>query len=117
MLVSLLALSLKLLVCVCVCVQGPGIVVGEELKDVIRSHSDLDRDNATYSKKACKVSMAHLCHHLNPLPPSLPPSFSSQHYEALAKRAAENGHCVDVYACALDQTGLHEMRFLSNSTG
>ena len=31
------------------------MVVGEELKDPIRSHSDLDRDNATYSKKACKV--------------------------------------------------------------
>ena len=40
-----------------------------------------------------------------------------QHYEALAKRAAENGHCVDVYACALDQTGLHEMKYLSNLTG
>lgn len=24
---------------------------------------------------------------------------------------------MDVYACALDQTGLHEMRFLSNYTG
>jgi protein transport protein SEC23 len=75
------------------CSQGPGMVVGEELKDPIRSHSDLDRDNATYSKKACK------------------------HYETLAKRAADNGHCVDVYACALDQPGLHEMRFLSNYTG
>ena len=41
----------------------------------------------------------------------------TQHYEALAKRAAENGHTVDVYSCALDQTGLHEMKFLSNLTG
>ena len=24
---------------------------------------------------------------------------------------------MDVYACALDQTGLHEMKFLSNYTG
>ena len=40
-----------------------------------------------------------------------------QHYESLAKRAAENGHAVDVYACALDQTGLHEMKYLSNLTG
>jgi protein transport protein SEC23 len=75
------------------CTQGPGMVVGEELKDPIRSHIDLDKDNANYSKKACK------------------------HYEALAKRAAENGHCVDVYACALDQTGLHEMKYFSNLTG
>ena len=49
----------------------------------------------------------------NPL--SFPPPM--QHYEALAKRAADNGHCVDVYACALDQPGLYEMRFLSNNTG
>ena len=35
----------------------------------------------------------------------------------LAKRAAENGHTVDVYACALDQTGLNEMKYLSKYTG
>ncbi len=40
-----------------------------------------------------------------------------QLYEGLAKRAAENGHAVDVYACALDQTGSHEMKYLSNYTG
>ena len=48
--------SLSSCVCVCVCLlQGPGMVVGDELKDAIRSHSDLDRDNAKYSKKASKV--------------------------------------------------------------
>ncbi|CAF4361853.1 unnamed protein product, partial [Rotaria sordida] len=30
-------------------------------------------------------------------------------YEALANRAAVNGHVVDWYSSALDQTGLHEM--------
>ena len=40
-----------------------------------------------------------------------------QHYEALANRAANNGHCVDLYSCALDQTGLHEMRYLPTYTG
>ena len=40
-----------------------------------------------------------------------------QHYEALAGRAANNGHVVDIYNCALDQTGLHEMKFLPSSTG
>lgn len=38
-------------------------------------------------------------------------------YESLAKRVANNGHVVDIFACALDQTGLYEMRFLSNMTG
>lgn len=75
------------------CTQGPGMVVSEDLKDPIRSHMDLEKDTCKYHKKACKF------------------------YESLAKRAAENGHTVDVYACALDQSGMHEMRFLSNYTG
>ena len=33
-----------------------------------------------------------------------------KHYEALAKRASENGHAIDIYSCALDQTGLMEMK-------
>eukprot|EP01137_Pigoraptor_chileana_P023714 Opistho-2@90474 len=75
------------------CTQGPGIVVGNELKEPIRSHHDIEKDNAKYAKKA------------------------SKHYEALAKRAANNGHTVDVFSCAFDQTGLMEMKSLVNSTG
>ena len=41
----------------------------------------------------------------------------SQHYEALANRSANNGHIIDIYSCALDQTGLHEMRFCPKYTG
>uniref|UniRef100_A0A8C6WXG0 Protein transport protein SEC23 n=1 Tax=Neogobius melanostomus TaxID=47308 RepID=A0A8C6WXG0_9GOBI len=39
------------------------------------------------------------------------------YYEALANRSAVNGHSIDIYACALDQTGLLEMKCLSNLTG
>lgn len=42
---------------------------------------------------------------------------STQYYEALSNRAAENGHSIDIYACALDQTGLLEMKCCSNLTG
>lgn len=42
---------------------------------------------------------------------------SSQHYEMLANRTAANGHCIDIYACALDQTGLLEMKCCTNLTG
>lgn len=35
--------------------EGPGIVVGPELKEPIRSHHDIDRDNIKYFKKAVKV--------------------------------------------------------------
>lgn len=41
----------------------------------------------------------------------------SQHYETLANRSAANGHCIDIYACALDQTGLLEMKCCANVTG
>lgn len=75
------------------CTQGPGMVVDDELKHPIRSHHDIEKDNVKYMKKAMK------------------------HYEGLANRAANNGHIVDIYSCALDQTGLHEMKFCPRYTG
>ncbi|KAA8595212.1 hypothetical protein FQN60_012347 [Etheostoma spectabile] len=66
--------------------QGPGMVVGDELKTPIRSWHDIQKDNARHLKKATK------------------------YYEAMANRSAVNGHCIDIYACALDQTGLLEMK-------
>ncbi|XP_053945747.1 protein transport protein Sec23A isoform X2 [Anastrepha ludens] len=75
------------------CSQGPGQVVDDELKHPIRSHHDIHKDNARFMKKAIK------------------------HYDALALRAATNGHCIDIYSCALDQCGLMEMKQCCNSTG
>nr|XP_018900387.1 PREDICTED: protein transport protein Sec23A-like [Bemisia tabaci] len=75
------------------CSQGPGQVVNDDLREPIRSHHDIHKDNARYMKKAIK------------------------HYEGLAMRAAGNGHCVDIYSCALDQTGLLEMKSCCNATG
>jgi protein transport protein SEC23 len=40
-----------------------------------------------------------------------------KHYEALAERAAASGHAIDIYSCALDQTGLLEMKYCPNNTG
>jgi len=37
------------------CTSGPGMVVGEEKKDTIRSHIDLEKGAAKFSKKASKV--------------------------------------------------------------
>ena len=36
-------------------VQGPGMIVSHEKKDIIRSHHDLDKDTCRYTKKAAKV--------------------------------------------------------------
>jgi protein transport protein SEC23 len=73
--------------------EGPGLVVGEELKEPIRSHSDIVKDKAKYLGKATK------------------------YYEGLAKRAMTNGHAVDIFACSYDQVGLMEMRDLVKKTG
>ncbi|XP_069586754.1 protein transport protein Sec23A [Ranitomeya imitator] len=73
--------------------QGPGMVVGEELKTPIRSWHDIEKDNSKYVKKATK------------------------HFEGLATRAAASGHVIDIYACALDQTGVLEMKCCPNFTG
>ena len=35
--------------------EGPGLVVGPELREPIRSHHDIDRDNIKHYKKALKV--------------------------------------------------------------
>ena len=37
--------------------QGPGMVVGDELKTPIRSWHDIEKDNAKFMKKATKVSL------------------------------------------------------------
>jgi protein transport protein SEC23 len=39
--------------------EGPGLVVGPELREPIRSHHDIDRDNIKYYKKALKVCIPY----------------------------------------------------------
>lgn len=75
------------------CTIGPGMVVGAELRESIRSHHDIDADRAKYYKK------------------------SLQFYETLGKRAANNGHSIDILTGCLDQVGLAEMKTLANFTG
>jgi len=74
------------------CTVGPGMVVDDDLKNTIRTHHDIDRDNAKFMKKA------------------------SDYYIQLASKASNNGHAIDIFSCALDQTGLHEMKCCTNMT-
>lgn len=74
------------------CTVGPGTIVGTELKEMLRSHNDLEKDHARHFKRAC------------------------QHFEALAKRAGNNGHTIDIFAGCLDQIGLLEMKSLVEVT-
>ncbi|EDQ92266.1 uncharacterized protein MONBRDRAFT_34958 [Monosiga brevicollis MX1] len=75
--------------------HGIGQVATDDYKDTIRTHHDIFKDtsNAKFVKK------------------------SSKYFMDLAQRAAKNGHIIDIYACAFDQTGLMEMRFCTNFTG
>lgn len=74
------------------CTIGPGMVVDDDLKNTIRTHHDIDKDNVKFMKKA------------------------SEYYLQLATRASTNGHAIDIFSCALDQTGLHEMKCCTNMT-
>ena len=74
------------------CTIGPGMVVDDDLKNTIRTHHDIDKDNATYLKKA------------------------TDYYLQLATKASNNGHAIDIFSCALDQTGMHEMKHCTNMT-
>jgi protein transport protein SEC23 len=77
------------------CNVGPGMVVGEELAETIRSHLDLSKDNsnAQYTKKALK------------------------YYASLAQRVVTAGIAVDIFACSLDQVGIYEMKVVTDKSG
>lgn len=75
------------------CTTGPGMVVGTEMKEPIRSHHDLEAETAPHHKKAIAF------------------------YEGLARRVNSSGHIVDLLAGCLDQVGLSEMRSLPNHSG
>ncbi|ODV84412.1 hypothetical protein CANARDRAFT_29267 [[Candida] arabinofermentans NRRL YB-2248] len=90
------------------CTFGPGTIVGTELKEPIRSHSDIDKGTAKHYKKALAF------------------------YKKIAQKAAgikkdakdkffdpvsTSLFSVDIFAGCYDQTGIYEMRSLSNQTG
>lgn len=75
------------------CTIGPGQVVGLELKEPIRSHHDIVKDNAKHVKAASKF------------------------YEKLTQRLTSNSHAVDIFAGCYDQIGTWEMKSMINSTG
>lgn len=72
---------------------GPGLVVGSELKEAIRSHNELRKEAAPRVHGATRF------------------------YDSLAERAANNSHAIDLFSCSLNQTGLLEMRKLCTDTG
>ncbi|KAK1381122.1 Protein transport protein SEC23 [Heracleum sosnowskyi] len=75
------------------CTEGPGSIVSKDLSEPVRSHKDLDKDAAPYFRKAV------------------------QFYEELAKQLVSQGHVLDLFASALDQVGVAEMKVVIERTG
>ncbi|KAJ4745225.1 Protein transport protein SEC23 [Rhynchospora pubera] len=73
--------------------EGPGAIVSKTLTDPIRSHKDLDKGSVPFFDKAVKF------------------------YEGLSKQLVHQGHVLDLFACALDQVGVAEMKVAIERTG
>ena len=72
---------------------GPGQIVGRAKSESIRSHTDLQKNNAPFHKNAVKF------------------------YQSVADRAVAACHVVDIFACSLDQVGLLEIKSCCEKTG
>ncbi|XP_060181362.1 protein transport protein SEC23 B-like [Lycium barbarum] len=75
------------------CTEGPGAIVSKDISEPVRSHKDLHKDAAPFFKKAVHF------------------------YEELAKQLVSQGHILDVFASALDQVGVAEMKVAIEKTG
>ncbi|XP_062099483.1 protein transport protein SEC23 C isoform X2 [Humulus lupulus] len=73
--------------------EGQGAIVLKNLSEPIRSHKDLDKDSAPQFHKAVKF------------------------YEGLSKQLVNQGHVLDLFACALDQVGIAELKGAVEKTG
>nr|DAD19315.1 TPA_asm: hypothetical protein HUJ06_020778 [Nelumbo nucifera] len=73
--------------------EGSGAIVSKSLSEPIRSHKDLDKDSAPYYHKAVKF------------------------YDGLSKQLINQGHVLDLFACALDQVGLAELKVAVERSG
>ncbi|KAG9142217.1 hypothetical protein Leryth_007653 [Lithospermum erythrorhizon] len=75
------------------CTEGPGAIVSKDQSDPVRSHKDLVKDAVPLFKKAVHF------------------------YQELATQLVSQGHILDVFASALDQVGVAEMKVAIEKTG
>ncbi|KAL6532182.1 Protein transport protein S23 E [Orobanche gracilis] len=75
------------------CTEGPGAIVSKDLSDPVRSHKDLDKDAAPFFRKAVHF------------------------YDELGTQLVSQGHVLDVFASALDQVGIAEMKVAIEKSG
>jgi protein transport protein SEC23 len=75
------------------CTYGPGLIVGQPLKEPIRSHHLIEAKEAKHFKSA------------------------KNYYKNLAQECSDNGTVVNLFIGAYDQIGLYEMEELCEETG
>ncbi|KAJ1427865.1 Zinc finger, Sec23/Sec24-type [Sesbania bispinosa] len=73
--------------------EGPAPIVSKQLSEPIRSHKDLDKDSVPHYHKCVKF------------------------YDGLSKQLVHQGHVLDLFACALDQVGIAELKTAVERTG
>nr|KYP76622.1 Protein transport protein SEC23 [Cajanus cajan] len=73
--------------------EGPAPIVSKQLSEPIRSHKDLDKDSVSHYHKCVKF------------------------YDGLSKQLVHQGHVLDLFACALDQVGIAELKTAVERTG
>eukprot|EP00771_Trimastix_marina_P000269 gnl/Trimastix_PCT/1282.p1 GENE.gnl/Trimastix_PCT/1282~~gnl/Trimastix_PCT/1282.p1 ORF type:complete len:761 (+),score=284.41 gnl/Trimastix_PCT/1282:56-2284(+) len=76
------------------CTQGPGLIVGRDLKETIRAHHNIQTDSGVSHVRRAQTF-----------------------YNNLAARATTKGFCVDILMGAKDQIGLYEMSECISTTG
>ncbi|ODV95835.1 hypothetical protein PACTADRAFT_66730 [Pachysolen tannophilus NRRL Y-2460] len=90
------------------CTYGPGMIVGTELKEPIRSHNDIDRLTAKHYKKAVsfykKIAIKGT---------GVRKEIKDKNYDP----GSTSIYSVDIFAGCYDQVGIYEMRSLANLTG
>eukprot|EP00249_Psilotum_nudum_P023949 c29037_g1_i2 orf=226-2505(+) len=75
------------------CTEGSAVIVSRDLSEPIRSHKDLEKNAAPHHQKAVKF------------------------YENISKQLVNQGHVLDLFACALDQVGVAEVKVAVEKTG
>lgn len=90
------------------CTFGPGQIVGTELKEPLRSHSDIEKGTAKHFKEADKFykKLAQKAISLNK-------DSSDKFFDT----KSTSTFSVDIFAGCYDQVGIYEMKPLSNKTG
>ena len=72
---------------------GPGMIVSRSKKENIRSHTDIQKNQAPLNKP------------------------STEFFKSLSEKAIANSIVVDFFACSLDQVGALEVKVLVSRTG